>query len=495
MRIAIVSDIHANLQAWKAVWLDIRSMAVDRVISLGDVVGYGPSPADVLEAVWTSIDYFALGNHDAAICGKIDTEFFNDTARALIKWTSAQLAARAVQELSKWPMTIAGEGFRCAHGEFGHPALFRYVLEAQETEASWRSTNEPLLFIGHTHYPCLHVLGASGTPHMLEPQDFALENGKRYMINVGSVGHPRDGDPRASYCIYDTAEAAVFWRRIPFDLDAYYAALQKTDIPAAVMALIAADPRKTRAPLRETVPFHPPDRAEQAARDTIKVRYIEGLRRRIRRWQKIAMLVSAMLMALIIIAGAISVRQARREMEIASAPMPELNARATALGANLLMFPETPIPANQPVPGWRIQLGNRYTQQAAWQPDADHTSGWQIRSDSMAPLHIESPLINVAQNMKFTMQGRIRKSAEFKGSLALAIVLERRLAGGDDPHPRLETIQHFVVKEPAAPKSDGWSAIKHTFDIPANAQNIRFQIRGRFEGAATLSELRLERKK
>ena len=103
MRIAIVSDIHANLQAWNAVWLDIRSMAVDRVISLGDAIGYGPNPAEVLETLYTSVDYFVLGNHDAAICGKIDPALFSDTARLLIGWTADHLGPRAIQELNTWP--------------------------------------------------------------------------------------------------------------------------------------------------------------------------------------------------------------------------------------------------------------------------------------------------------------------------------------------------------------------------------------------------------
>ncbi|MFH1476180.1 MAG: metallophosphoesterase family protein [Verrucomicrobiota bacterium] len=503
MRIAVVSDIHANLQAWNAVWLDIRSSAVDRVISLGDAIGYGPNPAEVLEALYTSVDYFVLGNHDAAICGKMDPTLFSDTARVLIGWTADHLGPRAIQELNTWPLTLAGPNFRCAHGEFGNPEYFHYVFDPAETEPSWQAVPEPLLFIGHTHQPCLYVIGSSLTPHALSPQDFMLEPGKRYIVNTGSVGYSRDGDPRASYCIYDTKEGSVYWRRIPFDLDAYRAALDGAGLPAEVTALLESDPRKGRPPLRELIPFHPPNRPEQAVKNTIEVQYVDALRRRVRRWQLLAAGALTFLTTLLAAAGILGWRYAHRELDLVGAPLPagpEQSRRATGiqdseLGNNLLVFQETIVPAGQPVPGWHIHLGNRYRQQAAWELLADGRLGWNLQSGSASELWIASPLISVAPDMKFTLQGRVWKSADFKGSLAVVVSLVRRIKTGNEISERTEVIERFVVKEPTRVRSDGWSLVKQTFEIPARAEAISIQIRGRFQGSASLCDLNLEQKK
>ncbi|MCX6994035.1 MAG: metallophosphoesterase family protein [Kiritimatiellaeota bacterium] len=492
MRIAVVSDIHANLQAWNAVWLDIRSMAVDQVVSLGDAIGYGPNPAEVLEALYTSVDYFVLGNHDAAICGKIDPALFSNTARVLIGWTADHLGPRAIQELNTWPLTLAGPNFRCAHGEFGNPEYFHYVFDPAETEPSWQAVPEPLLFIGHTHQPCLYVIGASLTPHALSPQDFMLEPGKRYLVNTGSVGYSRDGDPRASYCIYDTVEGSVYWRRIPFDLDAYRVALNGAGLPIEATALLESDPRKDRPPLRELITFHPPDRPEQAVKNTIEVQHVDALRRRVRRWQLLAAGALTFLTALLATAGVLGWRYAHRELDIVGAT---LSARTpdSEPDNNLLVFPEAPVPAYQPVPGWHIHLGNRYRQMVAWDL-ADGRPGWNLQSSRANELWIASPLISVAPDMKFTLQGRVWKSSDFKGSLAVVVSLVRRIEIGPETSGRPEVIERFVVKEPTRVRTDGWSLIKQTFEIPARAEAISVQIRGRFQGAASLCDLSLERK-
>lgn len=495
MKIAVISDIHANLQAWNAVWLDLRSLSVDRIVCLGDVVGYGPNPAEVLEGLYTSVDYFVLGNHDAAICGKMDRSLFSDNARGLIDWTAGQLGKRAIQELGSWPLTLAGPGFRCAHGEFGNPEYFNYICEPGETGPSWQAVPESLLFVGHTHQPCLYVIGASGTPHALAPQEFVIENGKRYLVNVGSVGYSRDGDPRASYCLYDTAAGAIFWRRIPFDLDAYRLALERAGLPTDTAALLAVDPRQRRPPLREMVSFHPPDRPEQGVKNAIEVRHVERLRRRVRYWQLLfigALIAMAMLVS---VAGAMWRYHAHRQADLVGDPMPARQTRDLAPGANALVFPGISVPIGQPVPGWHIHLDNRYHQRAEWISLPEAGLGWRLQSDRLNELWIASPLIYVAPDMKFTLQGRVWKSRDFKGSLAIVITLIRRIEAGGETPPRADVVDQFIVKEPALARPDGWSTVKQTFEIPAHAEAVCFQIRGCFQGSASLCHLALERKK
>ena len=353
---------------------------------------------------------------------------------------------------------------------------------------------EPLLFIGHTHQPCLYVIGASLMPHALSPQDFMLEPGKRYLVNVGSVGYSRDGDPRASYCVYDTVEGSLYWRRIPFDLDAYRVALNGAGLPAEATALLESDPRKDRPPLRELIQFHPPDRPEQAVKNTIEVQHVDALRRRVRRWQLLAAGALTFLMALLAAASVLGWRYAHREADLVGAPLPAVRIPDSAPGDNLLVFPETLVPTGQPVPGWHIHLGNRYRQQAAWGL-VDGRPGWNLQSSRANELWIASPLISVAPDMKFTLQGRIWKSSDFKGSLAVVVSLVRRIEAGPVTSGRTEVIDRFVVKEPTRVRTDGWSLVKQTFEIPARAEAISVQIRGRFQGSASLCDLSLEQKK
>ena len=164
-------------------------------------------------------------------------------------------------------------------------------------------------------------------------------------------------------------------------------------------------------------------------------------------------------------------------------------------GNNLLVLPETVVPTDQPVPGWRIHLGNRYRQMASWGL-VDGRPGWNLQSERRAnELWIASSLISVAPDMKFTLQGRIWKSSDFKGSLAVVVSLVRRIETGPENSGRTEVIDRFVVKEPTRVRSDGWSLVKQTFEIPARAEAISVQIRGRFQGSASLCDLSLEQKK
>ena len=114
MRYAIVSDIHANMQAWKAVLQDIACSDIDRIICLGDIVGYGPRPAEVLQSVHARADHLVLGNHDAVIAGKLSAELFNSRARERVKWTAEHLSPKAVEVLGSVPLTLTGDGSRDA---------------------------------------------------------------------------------------------------------------------------------------------------------------------------------------------------------------------------------------------------------------------------------------------------------------------------------------------------------------------------------------------
>ncbi len=203
---------------------DLATEKVDRIICLGDIVGYGPQPQEVLASVFRHADAMVMGNHDAVVCGKLTPERFNPYARRMIEWSKGQLSQRSKEYLAQASLLVTGDGFVGVHGEAGQPEAFRYLFEPFDTEPTWHATESPLVFVGHTHLAGMFVRGASGVPHQLPPDDFIIEDGKRYIVNVGSVGYPRDGDPRASYCIYDARESTVFFRRVVFDYDELQAA-------------------------------------------------------------------------------------------------------------------------------------------------------------------------------------------------------------------------------------------------------------------------------
>ncbi len=495
MKYAIVSDIHANLQAWKAVLLDIRSMDADEIICLGDSVGYGPNPAEVLESLHESVDHFVLGNHEAALCGKIDEDSFNDEARAIISWTRQRVSEPARRFISEHPLMLAGPRFRCAHAEFSDAGRFCYAFEPADAIPSWQAVNEQLLFAGHTHRPCIMILGRSGTPRMVDPEDFVLEDQKRFLVNVGSVGQPRDGDTRASYCLFDSGSGAVYWRKIPFDIDAYREALQKAGISESASPFLERDPRLGRPPLRDQVPFKPP---AEPARDAVNVQYVGQLERKLRAWKILSIASAVAILAAAALAWSAWTREKNRELVITGSEMSVVRAGDFAPESNLLSFPSAPVEAGAPIPHWSLQLGDRYRQRAKWASVGSGKNGFVIHSSNReAELTLNSAAIHAAPGMKLCMQAYVKGSGDFAGNIAAVLVLVQQQVGRDHPGApsiTFETNLNFVVKEPNQLRQDGWMLAQQTITLPARSRSVMLQLRGRFQGVVFVRDLRLELK-
>lgn len=232
MKYAIISDIHSNLQALRAVIYDIKASHCDEIICLGDVVGYGPQPAETLAFAYSKVQHFVIGNHDAVIANRMSTENFSAPAQRAIEWTRQHLDQKAVDFFTQLPYELAFEGFRCTHGSYVMPERFGYVFDSNEAFANFCVTQEQLLFIGHSHIPglFLHAPHIQREPIWCEPCDFTIEYNARYLINVGSVGYARDKDFRACYCILDTEKKTVQFRRVPFDVDQFREEVQKAGL-------------------------------------------------------------------------------------------------------------------------------------------------------------------------------------------------------------------------------------------------------------------------
>lgn len=217
MRYAIISDIHANEQALKAVLADAAAKGAERVICLGDVVGYGPLPAETVGLTRSACDAVTAGNHDGAVSGKSGTDDFTGLAGDAVSRHREALSPDDISWLGNLPHVYEGDGFIACHGDFTDPSKFYYVEDVSDAEANFNTVDAELMFVGHTHVPALFLTGASGKVYRTEPQDFTLESGKRYIVNPGSVGYPRElnGKCFSSYVIYDSDEKTVTFHYLP----------------------------------------------------------------------------------------------------------------------------------------------------------------------------------------------------------------------------------------------------------------------------------------
>ncbi len=221
MRYAIISDIHANWQAWTAVLADIQQNQADMIICLGDVVGYGPRPEEVLTSVRQHTQNIVIGNHDAAACGILDASIFNDHARSVVEWTAARLSPESHQYLRTVPLTLEAEDMLFVHAEVHEPGRFGYIESEEDALHHLMGTQASIVFVGHTHKPLAYKANDESIKE-LPDSDFHLAPGHRYLVNVGSAGEPRDmNDIRARYVLYDSSSRAVYFRKVRFDTDAY----------------------------------------------------------------------------------------------------------------------------------------------------------------------------------------------------------------------------------------------------------------------------------
>lgn len=486
MRLAITSDIHANWQAWSAVLIDIRSQGIDRILCLGDVVGYGPNPAEVMASVHAHVDHFVLGNHDAVICGKMDPSLFNEDAQRMIAWTRARLNADAANFFNRVPLTLAGEGFRCAHGDFAEPGAFNYVIDPADAIASWDAVREPLLFTGHTHTPAIFLRGASGRPHVVPPQDFELEPDKRYLVNVGSVGHSRDHDTRASYCVFDTDARSICWRRIPFDLDAYRDAMQRAGLATAGSHLLRHDPRQASPPLREQLSFSPATSHAQQVRDTVAVETLGTLRREARRWKTLA-LAGVVVLVVAGIVTALGMRRFTHRERVIPAAFAVISA---GMAANLVAEPDAPTAAGTAVPGWEVRLGDGRHQSVRVVPDSADALCFRLDSTSARDdLRLISTPVAVRPGQRLQLQGLVRPGPGYEGTVALYLSVTRRVDGRDVVDPL------YLVKKPEWQQPDGWLKSQATAKaLPPDATHASLELRARFTGTLDARDLTLTRR-
>ncbi|HKY32526.1 MAG TPA: metallophosphoesterase family protein [Candidatus Polarisedimenticolia bacterium] len=234
MRHLILGDLHANLPALEAVLRDARSRGFDRAVCLGDIVGYGGQPNEVIEAVRDLAPARQVrGNHDKAASGISRGETFNDSARSAIGWTRAALrpaSAAYLKALAAGPADAGG--WLIAHGSPLDEEA--YILGDGDAAEAFGRLAFPLAFFGHTHFACALEQAPGERPALMplrHEEPLSLRPGRRYLVNPGSVGQPRDHDPRAAYVLYDDARAEVLPVRVPYDVEAAQSAIEAAGLP------------------------------------------------------------------------------------------------------------------------------------------------------------------------------------------------------------------------------------------------------------------------
>jgi diadenosine tetraphosphatase ApaH/serine/threonine PP2A family protein phosphatase len=229
MRIAVVSDIHANLAALEAVLAALQPF--DAIWQLGDNVGYGPQPDEVVTRLRESGATGVRGNHDAAAIGELATASFNLDARAAVLWTAGIISPETRAWLEALPETLTEGAFTLAHGSPRDPT-WEYVLTIPAARANLAMMSTQHAFIGHTHVP-LVFREDDGLVETLAPSDGTILrlDERHTLLNPGSVGQPRDGDPRASAALLDTDAGNVEWRRVAYDIATTQARMRAVGLP------------------------------------------------------------------------------------------------------------------------------------------------------------------------------------------------------------------------------------------------------------------------
>ena len=225
MRIAIISDIHANLEALETALRVIREQGADAVVCLGDIVGYGANPNECADAIRSATPHVLLGNHDEAAIHAEKTEYFNPYARIAAEWTYSMLTPENKEYLGELPFTLDLDGIFFVHASPYEPEAWHYILQPADAQHNFPYFNEAVCVVGHSHVPGIFS------------EDIwtrEVERGKKFIVNVGSVGQPRDNDWRLSFGIFDTEQWSYRNIRCEYDVKKASEKIRKAGLPRAL---------------------------------------------------------------------------------------------------------------------------------------------------------------------------------------------------------------------------------------------------------------------
>jgi predicted phosphodiesterase len=239
MSLAIISDVHSNLEALESVFAEIDRRGIKKVFFLGDAVGYGPNPNECVELICRRCEVALAGNHDWGVLGLTEIRFFNSYAKAAIEWTKGVISDENRRRISDFPLTrqVKAESLFLVHSTPKDPEEWHYLITLWDAEINFSYFSGPLCFLGHTHRPSIIERLPSG--ELLAHSGSAeIRKGSRYIVNAGSVGQPRDGDPRA--CMVLVESSAVGIVRVDYDRREVERKMSEEGLPAPLIERLGA---------------------------------------------------------------------------------------------------------------------------------------------------------------------------------------------------------------------------------------------------------------
>ncbi len=236
MKYGILGDIHANLTALRAALACFERHAVERILSVGDVVGYGAAPRECIRLLQEAGVRVVKGNHDAACVHEMDLSYFNAYARSAVLWTRTQLTRQDNTWLAALPYTLDLEDCSVSHGTYHRPELFDYVQGPSDADPSLDCMPTPVCFVGHTHVPVALLRFEDDPLRTAYTHELVVDlaDVRRALVNVGSVGQPRDEDRRAACAIYDTDTQRVEIERVAYDIEVEARRIRDAGLPTVL---------------------------------------------------------------------------------------------------------------------------------------------------------------------------------------------------------------------------------------------------------------------
>lgn len=236
MKYGILGDIHGNLSALRAVLDRLRAEGVDHLVSVGDVVGYGAAPRECIALLREAGATVVLGNHDAACIDRLDTLYFNPYAQAAVEWTRKELSPDDREWLLSLPLVQHLEHCSVAHGTLYQPELYDYIQSPRDADPSLDVMPLPVCFVGHTHVPVTLLRlrdDPTRTAYTMDTE-IDLEIAHRALVNVGSIGQPRDEDSRAAYAVFEADVSRVSILRVEYDIEREARRIRDAGLPSVL---------------------------------------------------------------------------------------------------------------------------------------------------------------------------------------------------------------------------------------------------------------------
>lgn len=240
MKLGIISDVHGNLEALEAVAGFLRQKGVVRFVCCGDIVGYGPDPNRCIEMIRGMGCVCVAGNHDHAVTGKTSLEGFNSAANRAVLWTRPLLTESNRLYLESLPFVVEEGPFLIVHSSPSAPGAWEYVLTAREAARQMAHFAGGVCVAGHSHQPFAVERPPEGRVRVVRDGNFDIRPAAKYFINAGSVGQPRDGDPRACCLLYDDRTQRMAYFRVPYDVAAVQAKIRAAGLPDTLAARLGA---------------------------------------------------------------------------------------------------------------------------------------------------------------------------------------------------------------------------------------------------------------